>query len=83
MKNDLDLRRLLSASGLSLEDLGTATGIHATTLSRACNGLRLSDDHNRRIATALADALDRRSREVARAKRTVTRMAKADTAAAA
>ena len=76
-----DLRQLLDAAGVTIEQLAEKTGIDTATLSRACHGYRLNEDKQRRIAAALADALDHQGREVRKAKRTVSRIVESATAA--
>lgn len=48
-----DLRAALDARGLNQHRLSIATGIHAATISRYCNGLRPTEAHAAKIAEAL------------------------------
>ena len=61
-----ELRSALKTSGLTLDELAAATGIHATTLSRATNGLRLSAEQERRVKAALRAALKKAEANAAR-----------------
>lgn len=51
-----ELKAALKAANMSLEELADATGIHASTLSRACSGLVLTGDKPARILAALKSA---------------------------
>jgi transcriptional regulator with XRE-family HTH domain len=62
----IELRSALKASGLTLHELAEATGIHATTLSRATNGLRLSDEQEHAVRKALRAALKKAEAAAAR-----------------
>jgi transcriptional regulator with XRE-family HTH domain len=61
-----ELRSALKAAGLTLDELATATGIHATTLSRATNGLRLSAEQDHAVRKALRAALKKAETAAAR-----------------
>jgi transcriptional regulator with XRE-family HTH domain len=61
-----ELRSAIKASGLTLEELASKCGVHATTLSRATNGLRLSDAQEHAVRKALRAAL--KQAEVAAAR---------------
>jgi len=81
-QNDFDLGRMIDAAGVTLDELSEATGIDASTLSRARNGYRMSADKQAAVASALAAALDRQTREVRLAKRAVARITETTTTAA-
>jgi transcriptional regulator with XRE-family HTH domain len=83
MKNEFDLRRMIAAAGVKLDELAKATGIDESTLSRAQNGYRLSAEKQARVASALAAALDHQTREVRLAKRAVARIVESTQTAAA
>jgi transcriptional regulator with XRE-family HTH domain len=76
-----ELRNALKASGLTLDELADATGVHATTLSRATNGLHLRPDQERRVRAALRAALRKAEANAAR-ERAKLAPSKAATAAA-
>jgi hypothetical protein len=48
-----NLKRLLRDSGMSQFDLARASGVHPSQISRACSGMELSDDAERRVREVL------------------------------
>jgi transcriptional regulator with XRE-family HTH domain len=62
----VELKNAIDAANLTLAELGEATGIHYTTLSRATNGLALSAEQERRVQVALRAALKRAESAAAR-----------------
>ena len=61
-----DLKSAIDAANVTLMELATMTGIHYTTLSRATNGLHLSDDQTKRVKQALRVALRKAENAAAR-----------------
>ncbi len=48
-ESQLDLKSKLRAAGMSQFDLARASGVHPSQISRACSGMQLSADAERRV----------------------------------
>lgn len=58
MSLNLDLPALLRERSISQIDLSRSSGIHPSTISRACAGMELSEDAEYRIREALGLVTD-------------------------
>jgi transcriptional regulator with XRE-family HTH domain len=56
--SSLNLRSKLRASGMSQFDLSRASGVHPSQISRACSGMQLSADAERRVLEVLDPPTD-------------------------
>jgi hypothetical protein len=52
--SSLNLKRLLRDANMSQFDLSRASGVHPSQISRACSGMELSDDAERRVLEVLS-----------------------------
>jgi transcriptional regulator with XRE-family HTH domain len=51
--SSLNLKRALRDAGMSQFDLARASGVHPSQISRACSGMQLSPDAERRVLEVL------------------------------
>jgi predicted transcriptional regulator len=56
--SSLDLKQMLRDAGLSQFDLARSSGVHPSQISRACSGMQLSDDAQRRVLEVLNPPTD-------------------------
>lgn len=56
--SSLDLKRALRERGMSQFDLARSSGVHPSQISRACSGMQLSDDAERRVLEVLNPPTD-------------------------
>ena len=68
-----ELKAAREACGLSQYELAEMAGVSRSSVAFSERGLELGNETERKIATALATALDSQTKAVARAKRSVSK----------